>query len=134
MLTEAGFKDLTDFDISIAQHVAAVISHRAALLVSITTSVIMKRLTCPDITIAIDGSVYKGHPRMHKWLTSIIDKLNSTNKIVCATQFAYISRIIFTIYKHKRHFIFLISHIQIRELDLIKIISNISIIVSFDVG
>lgn len=82
VLTEAGFKDITDYDISITQHAAAVISHRAALLVSITTSVLMERLTCQDITIAIDGSVYKGHPRMHEWLTRILSNLNSTGKIV----------------------------------------------------
>lgn len=82
VLAEAGFKDVTDFDISVCQHVAAVVSHRAALLVSITTSVIMARLTCPDVTIAIDGSVYKNHPRMDAWLNRILGKLNTTKKIV----------------------------------------------------
>lgn len=85
VLNEAGFQNVTEFDIAVAQHVAAVISHRAALLVSITTSVILKRLTCKDVTIAIDGSVYKNHPRMDEWLTRIIGKLNSTNKTVCNT-------------------------------------------------
>lgn len=82
VLHEAGFVNVTDHDISVCQHVAAVVSHRAALLVAITTSVIMARLTCPDITIAIDGSVYKNHPRMDAWLTRIIAKLNTTKKIV----------------------------------------------------
>lgn len=89
VLTEAGFNDITDFDILITQHVAAVISHRAALLVSATTSVLMKRLTCHDITIAIDGSVYKGHPRMHEWLSRILTNLNSTGKIVSAPNHIY---------------------------------------------
>lgn len=82
VLAEAGFQDVTDYDVSVCQHVAAVVSHRAALLVSITTSVIMARLTCPDISIAIDGSVYKNHPRMDAWLNRILAKLNSTKKIV----------------------------------------------------
>lgn len=81
-LIEAGFQNVTANDITIAQHISAVISHRAALLVAITTSVILARLVDPDVTIAIDGSVYKKHPRMHEWLTQIIDKLNSTKKIV----------------------------------------------------
>lgn len=82
VLVEAGFQNITANDIAIAQHVSAVISHRAALLVGITTSVILKRLIDPDVTIAIDGSVYKNHPRMHEWLTRIIDKLNTTKKLV----------------------------------------------------
>lgn len=82
VLIEAGFHNITANDIAIAQHVSAVISHRAALLVAITTSVLLKRLIDPDVTIAIDGSVYKNHPRMHEWLTRIIGKLNTTNKIV----------------------------------------------------
>lgn len=83
VLTEAGFRQVTPFDISTAQHVAAVLSHRAALLVSINTSVILARLSCKDVTIAIDGSVYKCHPRMDQWLNKIIAKLNSTGKTVC---------------------------------------------------
>lgn len=82
VLAEAGFKDVTDHDIIVCQHVAAVVGHRAALLVAIPTSVLLTRLTCPDITIAIDGSVYKNHPRMDAWLNRIISKLNSTKKIV----------------------------------------------------
>lgn len=82
VLHEAGFQNVTEFDINVAKHVAAVISHRAALLVSITTSVIMERLTCKDVTIAIDGSVYKNHPRMDAWLTKIIGRLDSTRKTV----------------------------------------------------
>lgn len=81
-LAEAGFQNVTAHDISVAQHISAVISHRAALLVAITTSVILERLVDPDVTIAIDGSVYKNHPRMHEWLTRIIGKLNTTKKIV----------------------------------------------------
>lgn len=82
VLIKAGFQNITANDIATAQHISGVISHRAALLVSITTSVLLKRLIDPDVTIAIDGSVYKNHPRMHEWLTRIIGKLNTTKKIV----------------------------------------------------
>lgn len=82
VLNEAGLDDVTEHDIGVVQHVAAVLSHRAALLVSITTSVILARLICQDVTIAIDGSVYKYHPRMDAWLYRIIGKLNSIGKIV----------------------------------------------------
>lgn len=82
VLIEAGCQNVTPHAITIAQHVAAVLSHRAALLVSITTSVILARLSCKDVTIAIDGSVYKCHPRMDQWLNKIIAKLNTTGKTV----------------------------------------------------
>lgn len=82
VLAEAGFQNVTANDVAVAQHISAVISHRAALLVATTTSVILARLVDPDVTIAIDGSVYKNHPRMHEWLTRIIGKLNTTKKIV----------------------------------------------------
>lgn len=82
VLAEAGFQNVTDHDIAVIQHVAATVSHRAGLLVSITTSVILNRLTCQDVTIAIDGSVYKNHPRMDAWLNRIIAKLNTTGKLV----------------------------------------------------
>lgn len=81
VLAEAGFQNVTDHDVAVTQHVAAVISHRAALLVAVTTSVLLARLTCKDVTIAIDGSVYKNHPRMDAWLNRIINRLNSTKKI-----------------------------------------------------
>lgn len=82
VLIEAGLEDVTPTDIAVVQHIAAVISHRAAILVSITTSVILNRLSSKDVTIAIDGSVYKKHPRMDEWLNRIIGKLNTTGKTV----------------------------------------------------
>lgn len=82
VLIEAGFQDVTSQDIAVVQHVAAVISHRAGILVGATTSVILNRLRKKDVTIAIDGSVYKNHPRMAEWLNRIINKLKSDEKTV----------------------------------------------------
>lgn len=82
VLIEAGFQDVTSQDIAVVQHVAAVISHRAGILVGAVTSVILNRLRKQDVTIAIDGSVYKNHPRMAEWLNRIINKLKSDEKTV----------------------------------------------------
>lgn len=82
VLIEAGFQDVTPQDIAVVQHVAAVISHRAGILVGATTSVILNRIRKLDVTIAIDGSVYKNHPRMAEWLNRIINKLKSDEKTV----------------------------------------------------
>lgn len=97
---------MTDYDISICQHVAAVVSHRAALLVSIVTSVIMARLTCPDVTVAIDGSVYKNHPRMDAWMNRTISKLNTTKKIVSKLKKnTFDSMDFYTLNQRKFHFL-----------------------------
>lgn len=72
VLEECGFVKITDNDIAVVQFVAAIISHRAALLVSIPTSHLLDRMSYKDVTIAIDGSVYKNHPRMDVWLNELI--------------------------------------------------------------
>lgn len=82
MLKESGFTSINHEDILIVQYIAAIVSQRAAVLVSITTAVLLRRMSNDDVTIAIDGSVYKHHPRMDGWLTRIIKTLVPKDKIV----------------------------------------------------
>ncbi|CAG9796018.1 unnamed protein product [Diatraea saccharalis] len=53
---------LTEADARVAQHVAAVVSNRAAQLVSV--SALLRRMSRPYVVVAVDGSVYKRHPRI----------------------------------------------------------------------
>ena len=53
-------------DVKIIQHVVAMVSYRAALLVSACTAVLLNRMPENDITIAVDGSVFKHHPRIKR--------------------------------------------------------------------
>lgn len=64
------------------KHVSELISYRAAQLVSINTAVLINRLEEQHITIAIDGSVYKLHPRLGGWLERIIAKYVTNGKKV----------------------------------------------------
>lgn len=57
---------------TIIQHVSALISYRAAKLVAINTSILLNRMDENDITVAVDGSLYKHHPRLKGWLEEII--------------------------------------------------------------
>ena len=57
------------------QYATALVSYRAALLVSICTAVLLNRMTEKDITIAVDGSVYKHHPRLKRWMKQLIKEL-----------------------------------------------------------
>lgn len=82
VLAECGFQNSTDHDIEVIQYASAMVSHRAAVLVSITTSDIVKRIYEKDLTIAIDGSVYKKHPRMNGWLNRLIKCFNTSGKTV----------------------------------------------------
>jgi hexokinase len=67
--------DYDDDDIKVIQYATALVSYRAALLVSICTAVLLNRMNEKEITIAVDGSVYKHHPRLKKWMKQLIKKL-----------------------------------------------------------
>lgn len=82
VLKEIGIHSVSHEDILIVQYITAIVSQRAAMLVSITTAVLLRRMSTNDITIAIDGSVYKHHPRMDGWLNRIISSLVPEEKIV----------------------------------------------------
>lgn len=66
--TEKILKELdlqyTSDDIKIVQHVCELTSNRAALLVCICLATLLRRMNRPDATIAVDGSLYKFHPRL----------------------------------------------------------------------
>ncbi|XP_069680567.1 hexokinase-1-like isoform X2 [Periplaneta americana] len=59
-------------DMAIVKHVCEIVSNRAALLVSICTATLLERLDRPDTTIAVDGSLYKYHPRLKGWINKYI--------------------------------------------------------------
>jgi len=67
--------DYDEDDIKVIQYATALVSYRAALLVSIVTAVLLNRLPEKDITIAVDGSVYKHHPRLKRWMKQLIKEL-----------------------------------------------------------
>lgn len=73
--------DYDDDDIKVIQYTTALVSYRAALLVSICTSVLLNRMTEKEITIAVDGSVYKHHPRLKKWMVQLIKELSPEKNV-----------------------------------------------------
>lgn len=84
IFNEFGYKykiDFDDDDIIIIKYVIEIISARAARLVSICTSVLLNRMDDDDITIAIDGSVYKHHPRLKKWMEMYTKELVPNKKV-----------------------------------------------------
>nr|XP_033336328.1 hexokinase-1-like [Megalopta genalis]XP_033336337.1 hexokinase-1-like [Megalopta genalis] len=67
-------------DVSIVQYVCEVVSNRAALLVAICLAVLLKRIDKELVTIAVDGSLYKHHPRLETWINQYISLLVPDHK------------------------------------------------------
>uniref|UniRef100_A0A2R5L9E4 Phosphotransferase n=1 Tax=Ornithodoros turicata TaxID=34597 RepID=A0A2R5L9E4_9ACAR len=67
-----GYIRVTEDDIAIVRYVCGVASSRAALLVSICLAVLLERMDKPTVTIAVDGSLYKHHPRFHRLMTDYV--------------------------------------------------------------
>uniref|UniRef100_A0A1B6CBM9 Phosphotransferase n=1 Tax=Clastoptera arizonana TaxID=38151 RepID=A0A1B6CBM9_9HEMI len=72
-------KVLSDFeqkytldDIAIVGYVCEMVSLRAALLVSVCTAEVLKHMNRPETTVAVDGSLFKFHPRMKQWMNQYI--------------------------------------------------------------
>lgn len=73
-------KDYNDDDIHILRYVCGLISKRAAQLLAINTSVILNRMEEQEITVAIDGSVYKHHPRLRHWISEYTQLMSPSKK------------------------------------------------------
>lgn len=93
-------------DVKIVQYVCEIASNRAALLVSICElryvkstagngatrnnrlklislglAVLLKRIDKKHVTIAVDGSLYKHHPRLETWIKQYIPLLAPDHKV-----------------------------------------------------
>ncbi|XP_072754914.1 hexokinase type 2 [Anoplolepis gracilipes] len=64
-------------DIRVVQYVCEVASNRAALLVSICLAGLLDRIDKEQVAIAVDGSLYKHHPRLENWMKRYISLLTS---------------------------------------------------------
>ncbi|KYM78209.1 PREDICTED: hexokinase-1-like [Atta cephalotes] len=67
-------------DIRIVQYVCEVASNRAALLVSICLASLIDRIDKEQVTIAVDGSLYKHHPRLEGWMKQYISLLCTSGR------------------------------------------------------
>lgn len=91
-------------DVAIVQHVVAIVGLRAARLVAANTAVVLERIgddasddddgdggesgatgAAKVTVIAIDGSVYKFHPRLKDWLQLYIGAAVPQHKVGCCS-------------------------------------------------
>lgn len=69
-----------DEDVKIVQYVCEIVSNRAALLVAICLATLLNRIDKEHVTIAVDGSLYKHHPRLETWIRQYIPLLAGDHK------------------------------------------------------
>lgn len=67
-------------DIRVVQHVCEVTSRRAALLVAICLAALLDRIDKEHVTVAVDGALYKHHPRLETWIQQYISILTPCRK------------------------------------------------------
>lgn len=72
-LREIGVDNSTDGDCMNIRYAAECLSRRSAHLVAAGLTVVLNRINNNDVTIGVDGSVYRFHPFYHRLL---VDKIN----------------------------------------------------------
>ncbi|XP_052772020.1 hexokinase-2-like isoform X2 [Mya arenaria] len=75
VLEEIGVTNYTSEDCKIVKYICTLVSARAAFLSSAGLATIINKLEKPEITIAVDGSLYRFHPRFHNLMVLKIQEL-----------------------------------------------------------
>ncbi|KAL0809908.1 hypothetical protein ABMA28_010767 [Loxostege sticticalis] len=79
-LTSACGTPVSAADALVAQHVARVVSNRAAQLVSVCIATLLRRMDRPYVGVAVDGSVFRRHPRIARLMDKYIALLAPKHK------------------------------------------------------
>lgn len=72
---ELGLEHYTVEDCRIAQYVCSCVSKRAAYLAAAGTAAILHKMGRPEVTVAVDGSLYRFHPHFHDLMVEKITTL-----------------------------------------------------------
>ena len=80
LLRRLGYSRFDSDDVDIVRFACQRISVRIATILSATISVLIERVNKPRTVVAIDGSLYKNHPNMHRLMTDFIGQLVPTGK------------------------------------------------------
>lgn len=75
VLDELGLSHATDQDCSNVRYVCECVSRRAAHLVSAGAATLINKMGKDNVTVGIDGSVYRFHPHFHDLMTEKIAQL-----------------------------------------------------------
>jgi len=75
VLDELGVEHYSSEDCKIVKYVCTLVSARAAFLAAAGLATLINRLDKPEMTIAVDGSLYRFHPRFHNLMCLKIKEL-----------------------------------------------------------
>ncbi|CAF2048365.1 unnamed protein product [Rotaria magnacalcarata] len=75
VLEDIGIQNPTFDDCAIVQHICRQVSKRAAKLAAAGLSVLINRIGRPNITVGVDGSLYRYHPRFKTNMERCMDML-----------------------------------------------------------
>ncbi|KAG5319354.1 HXK2 Hexokinase, partial [Pseudoatta argentina] len=75
VLAELGMRNVSDQDCENVRYVCSVVSRRAAHLVSAGIAALLNKIGENNVTVGIDGSVYRFHPHFHDLMTAKISEL-----------------------------------------------------------
>lgn len=77
VLAELGLRNVSDQDCENVRYVCSVVSRRAAHLVSAGIAALLNKMGENDVTVGIDGSVYRYHPHFHDLMMAKIGELQN---------------------------------------------------------
>ncbi|EDV35203.1 uncharacterized protein Dana_GF22320 [Drosophila ananassae] len=75
VLEELGLTNATDGDCANVRYICECVSKRAAHLVSAGIATLINKMDEPHVTVGVDGSVYRFHPKFHNLMVEKISKL-----------------------------------------------------------
>lgn len=75
VLDELGLDDATDEDCANVRYICECVSKRAAHLVSSGIATLINKMNEPHVTVGVDGSVYRFHPKFHNLMVEKITQL-----------------------------------------------------------
>ena len=79
VLNELGLEDVSNNDCSTLRYVCECVSRRAGFMVAAGCVALLKKMEIKDVTIAVDGSVFRYHPHFANIMQSRIAQLMGTD-------------------------------------------------------
>ncbi|ESO92176.1 hypothetical protein LOTGIDRAFT_233221 [Lottia gigantea] len=76
ILEKLNLSTASDEDIAIVREVCDFVVQRASYIVAAALAVLIRHVNLPEVTVAIDGSLYEHHPKFHNYMMELISQLN----------------------------------------------------------
>ncbi|KAJ8314658.1 hypothetical protein KUTeg_006808 [Tegillarca granosa] len=82
ILKQLGLEGVSsDEDIMLVREVCEIISQRGAFCIAAATAVLLRHVNKPEVTIAVDGSLFEHHPKYKKHMSDLLEKLVPETKV-----------------------------------------------------